>query len=518
MILAPDGKPARPVIERGLERSDSPRTSRPQNLWQVYEAAERADFRGYFYIPTLVPREQQNWLTRRALQERIDFLYINTAPVQYVINGLAMEEAGTGRWPKWVTSSEPFNKAMTDAFHWANHDARVFDAAGESDYYTAQYNIRRMIYRYGDCFGQLLRPSPGSFNAQCSVIPGYRVDNIGENGADWIDGTRANKLGRIISYQVRDDDRGGQGVEVSADDLLHFHDPFFPGQRRGVSCIAASARKLYRREDILKALGNGTLSRERMGFALQTKDMDSPMPSIDGEGDEEEVPCPDGAPGYTLRRLFGPESNEEIMIPKLPNGAEIKTIESNRPGTAVMEFLDDILGDLTLAVNRPREYIFHLSQLGNGTVARLVLQKVVGVEEAIRCTQLDPQFCERWVVFWAWQRILSGEFDAIGVPPDWWRHKLLGMGNKSVDIGREGRLLDDRVATGKMSIDDYHALSGEDSDDVETDNIIVIQRRMRKLAALNDSPEVRDSGIKFTYWDLWPRSVNNQPTPQEQSA
>lgn len=506
-ILAPDGTPAR--IEVGERRP-----SRPQNLYQVYEAAERADFRGYFYLPSLVPREQQNSLTRRAIEERIDFLEKNVPAVGMVIDGLAIEEAGTGLWPKWTTSNSEFNKLITEIFHWTNHDPRLFDAAGEDDYYTAQFNIRRMIYKSGDCFGQLLRPSPGVVNPQCALIPGYRVENAGNSGPDWTDGTRANARGRIVEYMVIDDAPLSAGTPVAADDLLHFHDPFFPGQRRGVSCLASAARKMYRREDILKALANGTLAREQRAFALQTKDAGSPMPKLFGDGEEEEVASGKGdGSTFTVKRMYGRESPEDVIVPRLPAGAELKLLESNRPSENVREFLDEILRELAWAAKRNPEYIFFLAKMGQGTVARLVLQKEVAINEFRRETQLIRQFCHRWNVFWAWQRILAGDFDKVGVPADWWRHELMGDADKSVDVGREGRLYDDREATGKMSTDDYHALAGKATADVDEANFATRQRRYDMLKAFNEK-----NGTSLTYRDFWPLSINNQPTPADPPA
>jgi hypothetical protein len=508
-ILGPDGRPAE--IEVGEQRPSRP--PRAVNLYQLYEAAERADYRGWFYIPNLTPREQQNAWTRRALQERIDWLYINVPAVGMVIDGLALEETGTGLWPKWTSENPDFNDRITEDFHWANHDPRIFDAAGESDYYTAQYNVRRMIYRYGDCFGQLLRPSPGAINPQCSLIPGYRVENLDKGMADkgWIDGTKANSLGRIVAFQVRDDERSVGGQEVPADDLLHFHDPFFPGQRRGVSCLVSAAKKMFRREDILKALANGILAREKQAFALQTKNEGDNFPRLDGDGDTEERDSGDGGT-YTVKRFYGKDASDELIVPRLPAGSEIKLLESNRPSDQVTEFLDDVLRELAWSAKRHPEYIFFLSKLGQGTVARLVLQKEVGVTAHIRATQLVPQLCHRWNVFWAWQRILAGKYDSIkgGIPRDWYKHRLLGDADKSVDIGREGRLLDDRVATLRMSIDAYHSLAGADTADVDKSNFATMERRLKELADFN-----KRNGTEFTYFDLWPRSINNLPTPPD---
>jgi hypothetical protein len=485
----------------------------PRNLsWhKIYEAADRADFKGWFFLPTLEPAQQLNYLTRRVLNERIDYLYKNVGAVTMAIDGIAMEEVGTGLWPKWTTSSPEYNKAMTDRYHFAAHDPRMFSADGETDGYTAQYNIRRMIRLYGDCFGQLLRPGPGAVLPLMHIMPGWRIDNAGAlnpasaDAPQFRDGILRNQLGRAVKYQILAGEFGQPASTVEADDILHFHDPFLPGQSRGVSCLASVCKKLFRREDILKALNNGTLARERLGFAIQSKGEDDSGPTLEeitGDGEIGSHKNADGS-SFTVARLFGDDADEKISIPRLPNNSEIKTIESNRPGTAVTDFLDLMLREVGWSTLYPPEYLFFIGGLGQGTVARLVLQRVSALVRARRAQQLIPQFCNRWHNFFAWQIIKANALAGITIPEDWWKHKVLADADKSVDIGREGKLYDDRVATGKMSIEHYHALNGEDAADVEDENFERMQERLAKLSAFNTK-----NATTFTYFDLWPRSAS----------
>ena len=484
--------------------------------WQIYEAADRSDYRGYFWIPTLDPKDQQQTFTRRAITERIDFLYKNVPPVQFVIDGLAQDEVGPGLWPKWITSSEAFNKALTADFHYTCHDPRIFSADALNDVYSCQYNIRRMIYLYGECYGQLLRPGPGSSIPMHNLIPGWRIDSKGDDqlGSDWRDGVRVNRLGRRIAYSVLQD---ADPEIVPAEDILPYHDAFFPGQLRGVSCLASVVKRMFRREDILKALTNGTLARERMGFAIASKDDTSAGPApIGADGVVEEMENPDGS-RYTVQKFFGTNSPDSIEIPVLPAGAEFKMLESNRPGTAVCEFLDGILNELSWSTGRPAEYLFFLAKLGQGTAARMVMVRVRNANRARREFQLIPQFCQRWNVFYAWQRIKGGYFEKLGipVPADWYKFRTIPPPDDTVDVGREGNLYDGRVATNKMSIEAYHGMSGEDADDVEDENLNRISSRMRKLAGINAL--LPAGSTPFTYFDVWPRTPQAM-TPQAPPA
>ena len=509
-ILAADGSPARPATA-------APRASRgarrpvARSWHDVYEAANRADFRGYFWLPTLNPAEQLHSMTRSALAERSDFLYKNVGAVTMLIDRLSLAEVGTGTWPKWVTGQEDYDKLATDTYHFANHDPRVFSADAQHDGYSVQYAIRRCIALYGDCFGQLLRPNPGALHPQMLLIPGWQCDNEGaeKEASGWQDGVRTNEIGRPLEYKFL----SGRGKDrkvtvVPAEDVLHFHDPFLPGQRRGAPCLAAVAKKLFRREDIQRALANGTLARERLGFAIESAGDDTGGPRVEMPGETETVENSDGT-SYTLRRIFGESASEEVEIPELPPGMTLKTVESNRPGTAVMEFQDSILREAAWARKYPSEFVFFYAGVGQGTVARGVQIAAGEVIISAREFQMRPQFCLRHPVFWIWQLIRAGFFEArnVAVPENWWQTKTIHPALPTVDVGREGRLYDGRVATGLMSIESYHGMAGEDASDVEDENLAAIRRRLRKLKLLND--DAAQNGLPpLTYADVWARNTN----------
>lgn len=493
--------------------------------WSIYEASDRADFSGYFFLPNLTPSEQMNSLSERAIAERSDWLYKNVGAVKMVIDGLAVDEVGTGLWPKWTTGEADFDKAMTDAFHYANHDPRIFSADGLNDAYSCQFNIRRCIRLYGDAFGQLLRPSPGSIMPQHALFPGYMIDNFGDEKPEdgWTRGVKRNAMGRPVAYRVLNKEHASGYTDVPADDILHYHDPFLPGQVRGVPSLAAVCKKLFRREDIGKALANGTLARERLGYVLEFSDQSSQAGPVFVPGAREvsTVKNEDGS-RFTVQKIFGFDSEDQVPIPELPKGSKMNTVESNRPGTAVMEYQDSILREVAWNEIYPPEYVFDLAGMRQGTLARLVLQKVKNVINGKREFQLKPQFINRHSVFFTWMLIRAGYFDALNikVPEQWWKHKIVAPADNTVDIAREGRLYDERVSTNKMSISSFHALAGEDDDATEDENLAVIDRRLIKLDALNARRKT-----KFTYFDMWPRTPSsgasdvatgaNAPSPDE---
>jgi hypothetical protein len=516
-IAGPGGEPL--VIE---ERPQ------PQNYWwQYFEAADRRDFRsGWFYFPKLTPSEQMDKMTVRAIRERSHWLYNNVSPFSMVIDGLALDEVGTGLWPKWITSNSDFNKEVTDAFHYANQDPRIFSSDGRNDVYSAQLNVRRMLRLDGDCFGQFIRSGDrptvgfGSQNPCMHLVPGYLVENYGDEKEDsgWEHGIRSDALGRALQYRVLNNESDTGYTDVPADEMLHFFDPMLSGQTRGLPVATSIAKKMFRREDVIRAMGNGTLSREMLGFAIEMDGDMGPGPSITIPGARqivEETPVTQGgttASGdkaaeqrekakFTIQQFFGYDQQERVSVPELRNGAKFKMLESNRPGTAVMEYLDSILRELAWAAKRSPEYVFFLASGRQGTNVRLMLQKEVLSSRSIRQFQLKPQFMNRWPVFWAWNALIKPGRVKATVPDDWWKIRIIDLRDISVDIGREGRLFDERVESNKMSITEYHGLYGEDDDDVEDANLAIMDRRMEKLRKFNAKNK-----SNFTYYDIWSRS------------
>jgi Phage portal protein, lambda family len=480
--------------------------------WSVYEAAERNDFGGYFWLPNLTPSEQMNSLSERAIAERSDYLYKNVGASKPVIDGLALYESGTGLWPSWITGQEDFDKAMTDAFHYSNHEPRVFSADGCNDAYSVQYAIRRMIRLYGDCWGELLRPSPGTTMPSMALYPGYLVDNAGDEKPDsgWQRGVLRNKLGRAIKYRVLDKEHSAGYHDVDANDLLHFHDPFLPGEIRGTPALASVIPKLFKREDIYEALSNGTLSRAQIGWAIETDAAGFQGPAyVPPGGTSNEKVTQDDGTTWTLQKVFGANAGKQIKIPELPPGKKIVAAESKRPEAEVTDFQDSYLRETAFSTLYPISFLYFIANGSQGTLERRIMQQVKAIINSKREFQLKPQFLNRWHVFFAWHLIKSDYFAAlnISVPNNWWQHRIVPPADMTLDVGREGRLMDERVESNKMPIEEYHESAGNTAGAVEDGNYAAIKRRCGKIVVLNKDKDVlaATNGLGFTYDDLHPR-------------
>ncbi len=505
--------PAAPPPAVAKSRSPRRRTSAGSwsvNYGSVYDAATRADFSGYLYVPSLELSASLRAMPLRVLRERSLLLYANTPAARMVYTSLAKQEAAGGLWPSWVTESTEFNDAMTDLWHWQNHDARFFSADGHDTAYSFQVTVGICIRLWGDCFVQLLRPAEGSTRPSVNIIPGYRVDNFGVEtpGDGWTDGVLLSPLGRALAYRVitvaTDGTRSFQ--DVPADDMIHCHDGLLPGQVRGEPALACAARKLFRREDILEAVANGTLSREQLGYAIERQlgaSAEMPLPSNGGEVVEEENDDDENDP-TTVAKVFGANRKGDVAIPVLPAGQTLKTVESDRPGTNVREFCDEILREIAWAVGYPPDYIFFISGMSQGTAVRTVLRQVQAALDSVREYRLKP-LLHRYSVFDCWQRIKAGVFGS-KVPADWWRFEIVLPAPIDVDPGYVGALLNERAENGLMAIDTFSGLMGTTTRDIDEANLRVYGRRQQMVEEFN-----KKYGTSHDYAFFWPRSSNQLP-------
>jgi hypothetical protein len=501
VILAPNGRPARQHL-------------RSQSLGEAFDAAKRSGYRTWFFFPSLDPQDQMNELTREEAAKKLNWLFNNCPAAAAAIDGLAEEEADTGMWPRATTSSRPFNKAVTDAFENDCADPRFFDEAGVENFYTGQKAIRRNIYMLHDFFGQLLRPSEGSNQPSMNFVPSWQIGNPRKNqqsaisNQKWVDGTLANDFGRTFAYWVYTNKNRTEGVSVPSGDMLHFHDSFWKGQRRGMSPLVPAVRKLFSLDDLDRAANSGELLRQRVAYQITrgVGDDDEPTMIPGGEVVETiEVENPDGTKTKNYIQRITSKDGTDIDVADLGPGRKIEMVESTKGGAA-REWSEHVLTDVARCTKYPPVYVFFLGGLTQGTEVRMVNKRIQRRKNQVRQFQLLPQYCQRWYPFWLWQNILKGRFDNVegGIPKDWYRVRWNFPADDSVDIGREGRLYDDRLDTGKISRRIYFAMAGEDGEDMEDEIIeervrIEMKLEDRRAALMNRAPDYTQIADRIVY-------------------
>lgn len=505
-------------------RTRAKATPAPASMQTAFDAARASGYRGWFWFPHLDPARQITQWTREETARKINWLYNNNGALRLAIDGLSLDEVDCGIWPRPVTSNPDFNRAVSDAFENECGDPRFFDEAAVENFYTQQLAMRRHIRLHGELFGQLLRSGQGSNQPTLHTIPAYQVGTAssGKDQSDWPDGVRRNAAGRALAFRFLTNADRTAWTDVPAGDVLHFHDEFWKGQTRGISSFASVARKLFSMDDIERAETTGTLLRTRLAYAVTRSDDDGGEPTLlPGATSAEVVESDAGTKTKLIIQRIVAGDNTEADVADIPAGRDIKIIESQK-GSAAISWNTHLLTEAGYATLYPPEYVFFLGGLGSGTMTRLVQKRVQRVKNSVRQFQLIPQFCRRWYNFWLWQRIATGRFASVpgGVPADWYRAKMICPADDTIDVGREGRLYDDRVSRGNMSPEVYFGMQGEDADDAEDEIIAARVRRIRKIrAAQAANPDLADD---ITYDEIFRPPAGTaaaaDPAPAEDAA
>lgn len=460
------------------------------HLGHSYEAARRGGYRGFFWFPDLDPSAQLPEMDRLTIAQKNNWLYNNVGAMRAVIDGLALDEVDTGLWPKPATKSAAFNAAVKKAFMQQCGFHRAFSSDGENNFFSGQMLVRKEIRLRGDCFAEKLRAGDGAASPMMHFIGSWQCSNAVTklDQSQWKDGRRDNARGRALQWRFLSNRQRTQWQDRDAADVIHFHDPYLIGQKRGISALAPVTRKMFSIDEIDRAETNGVLLRTRIAYAIERKDSstDDGAPTLlPGATDVQEIEQDDGSKLVVQKIVANDGAEVEIAEPGA--GKTIRVIESAKSSEA-SGWIKELLADVARCTLYPAEYIFGLAGLSQGTLVRMAQQKVQRVVNTVRDFQIILQYIDEWWPFWLWQNIQAGTFDNVrgGVPDQWWPYIVVRPRDQTVDIGREGRLYDERVATGKMPVGLYVGmLYGEDEEEFD-DNIIRDayrrRRRVREIA------------------------------------
>ncbi len=467
----------------------------------AFEAAKRQGFKGYFYFPTLEPSDQMPQFTREETARKINWAYNNIGAIKAVIDGTALDEAGTGLWPKPTTSNPKFNRAVKDRFEAQWGKPKTFHAAGEETFYSAQFLIRRSIRMYGDMFAQFLMSGEGAPAPSMHFISMWQCSNASTNTPQdkWRDGIMSNRLNRSLKFRFVTNPEKTAYRDVSADEVHHLHDPFLNGQKRGISGLAQVARKIFSIDDIERLETAGVKLRTHHAYVIETKQSgdDSGPTLLPGTGVVEEEVQEDGS--KVLVQKLTSQTGEEVAVFEPADGKTVKVVESNKTSES-KSWKAELLTDVAHATLYPPKYIFGIGGM-LGTEVRLEQGKVQRVIDHYRYNQLIPQFVTPAYESWLWDNIENGKFDDIegGIPADWFRHDVICPKDMSLDPGRDGRLYDERLATGKISASHYQAsLFGKDDEEVDDEIILTAIRRKKRTAEL-----AKAEGVEITAEEIF---------------
>ncbi len=456
-------------------------------MGEAFDAAKRNGYKGWWWFPSLDPEAQMPEQTREVIAEKLSWLYNNVPAVSAVIDGLAMDEVDTGLWPKPATSSSAFNSAVKAAFQQQCGFHKSFSADGEDNFFSGQYRVRREIRKMGELFGAKLRAGEAATCPQLHFLPSWQCANASTklDQSFWKEGRMNNKFGRAMKFRFLKNRERTQWDDLDAADVIHFHDPFFTGQKRGISELAPAVRQLFKLDEIGKAETTGVLLRARMAYAIERGEGDNEAPSLlPGAREVSTITNPDGT--KVLIQKIMVDDDTEVEVADLSGGKKIKVVESAKSSESA-SWIDQLLANFARCTKYPDAYIFNMSGLTQGTAVRMAETKVQCVVNTVRDFQIILQYIDEWYPFWLWQNIQSGTFDNVrdGIPDLWWPYHVVRPKDKTVDPGRVGRLYDERVRGGLMPVGLYTGMIyGEDEEEFDDKIIHDAYRRRRRIVEI----------------------------------
>lgn len=335
-----------------------------------------------------------NGETRRSLVSIARMLYANVMPVAGAIDEIA--DLASGHMVAQFDGPAESSEWGRLAEEWMDDHDRVCCVAGEV--YSMQ-QLRRLIalhvLRDGDV-GILLVRTPDRSNGypQFQIIPAHRVrsDNSSKavvggpfDGAILIDGCILNEAGRVIGYNVTDD-QGGNAIQISSVDMRLAYIPDYADQIRGYPKLATSAIDWQDWNDSKRL----ELIAQKIAAAhtvlVTNPEGEATDPSlILGGGDS----CSTETPVFA-EEFFG----GTVRYLKAGTGSSVTTLRADRPTANQQAFLAGIVRNCLYALGWSSDFSLDPTKVG-GATARIVVAKCNRTLDKLRNSLLFPT--ARWM-------------------------------------------------------------------------------------------------------------------------
>lgn len=350
--------------------------------------------------------------------------------------------------PKAVSADPNWNK-RADAYWDAWSDS--CDFFGASDFPT----ISRLACLHMDMDGDIGAIMDGSSGSpQLRLVPSWRIGSkYGMRTSDGVvDGVVLDSFGRIVGYEVRSTkdkvdvfDRNQMILLVERERIERF---------RGLSPIRRGANDVRDARDIL-------------GFEKLATKMESAMAAVIEGAPQMESAWADSSQEST--GMSGATANSSVTIAQMLGGeipvidGQFKQLQSTRPGTNKIDFLDTLAGAMCAGLGLPPSFYLDMKFTGPNTRA------VIGKAQR----RFDSRKAElAKLARWSWVRVIG---DAIGrgelEPVDGWnRCRAQGPKEITIDLGDVAKADREAVMKGMMSRQAYFAKNNQDWED-ETNQI-----------------------------------------------
>jgi hypothetical protein len=414
----------------------------------------------------------------------------NYGSVWYAIDLIARYSAPV--IPKAVTVDKEWNQQADAYFEaWSLDSA---DFYGASDFATLSRLACIHIDMDGD-LGAMMSSDGGA--PQLRLVPSWRIGSpySARNSAG--DGVVLDALGRIVGFEIREAKNDSRVVDRNQMILLAERERM--ERFRGLSPLRRGSNDVRDARDIL-------------GFEKLATKMESAMAGVI-EGPPQ-VESDWGDPAATSPGMAGSTSANSVSLAKMLGGeipvidGKFVQLESNRPGTNKVEFLDVLAGNMCSGLGLPPSFL--LDMKFGGPNQRAVIGKAQRKFDG-RKAELGK------LARFAWVRVIADAINRGALPAQdgWTRCRLQGPKEITIDLGDQSKADRDAVMNGLMSRQRYFAKNNEDFDD-ETGQIIgEIDTITKKLKPIADQSGV-SMDVLLQYFGFAKSQPEPQPAPVSQ--
>jgi capsid protein len=303
--------------------------------------------------------------------------------------------------------------------------------------------------RDGECFALLINDGRSQ---RCQLIESAKV-GYNQNGSiisdpDIVDGVKYDEYGAPLKYYFKEP--GNTFREVGAENVLHIYDSERSGLGRGLPWAYHGVNQgidmldlvgLEKRAAKVHSSFAAAVKRKAGAFGDSNIDLDA------GNGGRGKKRDPN------LDRMFGGQTVY------LEPDEELDLLQSNRPNTDLIEFLDYLGRDSTIGAGASPEFIWDVSKMG-GANTRYILADVEVLLDNIQDILIE-EFCIPFRRLALSAAVKNGELPQCK-DPNFDRATWQTPPSVTVDRGRDGKLYIELVKNGMMTLDQYWSMQGHE--------------------------------------------------------
>jgi TusA-related sulfurtransferase len=342
-----------------------------------------------------------------------------------------------------------------------------FDRAGKFNFRSAQRMLQIKKRVDGDILTVLTTNDAGTAPA-VAFYEAHQLANPENGGEAWQDGVKIGKGGVHLAYGLKGDD--DKVTVVPAGSVIYFGAFDSPGHPRAISPFAHAVNHSIDITEIRADTKHGIKAAAQVGLqaysdtqAQQGKAQQG-MPGVlkkevvrggtNADGEEEKWVV-------QTRKAYGGGA-----LADLPPGKKLEVLHDARPSTNQMQFMDELIRDISVGFGLPPEVIWKMINL-TGPGVRFIMDyagRWIEDEQA----QLE-EWAERvWLYFTAWEIVhgnleLPKKADKKGAESDWMEVEFLPQRDLTIDRGKDGKLQLEILDRGLGTEADFHrAYSGKD--------------------------------------------------------